>query len=628
MSTPQTVIEPWWDEDAKDPVEVAKLVFATVKDIERRQQSIHDGHRRHAQIYCGYTPVGLQWSDTQGVRTRAPHEVTRSVIRSVCDTATALISKFRPKPTFVTDAANWEVQRMATDLDRFMVGAYEAGDVYHQAARAFHDSTVFGTGVYKLVPSGSGQKFRVRSEHVLIDDLVVDEDECREHLEPVNTYHRVPMRADALIRKYAQGNDRKSRERRAAIEAAKGQLSSGWPGSRYVAPDKVIVIEAIHVDEDNPGRSRRVLCVEGVALEDGDWEFPWHPYVVLWWATPPSGFYGDGIAYRQFGRQQRITYLYRWAQRCHDLFATPRAWVDPAGGPPTLQMSNEIGAIIMTRRPPVFQTPSIIPPEVYRWIDMLERGAFEDEGISQASAANQLPPGIESAPAQREYSFKESSRFAPVSQRWEDAVAVETCRKMLAMYRAAGSGGKGASIPWADRKLRQVIDWAVVKKLEDDAYQIRPEASSLESLSPAARTQAAIELSQTGWIGPEEGRRLLGHPDLEESNDIDTAPRQYAEYVLQQLLRNEPMAVCEYADLSEVHKVVVAGYLLAKMRGAPNGILANIERYLEELDSVQATANQAAASMNAMAGGGPAGAPQPGMSPQAAQGSPVALPGG
>jgi hypothetical protein len=313
----------------------------------------------------------------------------------VCDTATALISKFRPKPSFVTDGADWSVQRMAMDLDRFMVGAYEVGGVYDVAARAFHDSTVFGTGAWKLVPTGKGKRFRVNAEHVLIDDLVVDEDECREHSEPVNTYHRVPMKAARLIKLFASGNTAEDRARREAINAAKGRGGAAeWPGQRYVRPDSCIVVEAVHVDPEGK-EGRRTLCISGMVLEDGDWEFPWSPFVVLHWAPPLSGFYGDGIAYRQYGRQQRITYLYRWVQRCHDLFATPRAWVDPAGGPPTLQMSNEIGAVIHTRRPPVFQTQAVVPPEVYRWLDSLERGAFDDEGISLASATNQLPPGLE-----------------------------------------------------------------------------------------------------------------------------------------------------------------------------------------------------------------------------------------
>jgi hypothetical protein len=35
-----------------------------------------------------------------------------------------------------------------------MVGAYRVGDVYQAAGRGFHDSTVFGTGGWKLVPTG------------------------------------------------------------------------------------------------------------------------------------------------------------------------------------------------------------------------------------------------------------------------------------------------------------------------------------------------------------------------------------------------------------------------------------------------------------------------------------------
>lgn len=533
----------------------------------------------------------------------------------MCDTATALISKFRPKPAIVTDGADWSVQRMATDLDRFLVGAYSAGGVYPVAARAFHDSTVFGTGAWKLVPTGSGKKFRVVAEHVLIDDLIVDEDECREHLdEPVNTYHRVPMNAARLIKLYAPNADKDPvhRERKAAILAAKGKGGGAeWPGQRYVRPDRCITIEAINVDPDG-GPGRRVVAVQGCVLADEEWTFPWHPFVVLWWAPPLSGFYGDGIAYRQYGRQQRITYLYRWVMRCHDLFATPRAWVDPAGGPPTLQLSNEIGSVIMSRRPPVFQTQQVVPPEVYRWLDTLEGGAFDDEGISQATSANQLPPGLESAPAQREFSFKENSRFAPVSQRWETAVADETARKMTAMYRAAAdSADEGPEVAWADRKLRETIDWKAAN-LEEDAYQIRAEASSLESLSPSSRTQAAIELSQTGWITPAEGRSLLGHPDLEESDRLGSAPRRYAEWVLRQLLLGKPLAVNEYADLAELHKVVQGGYLDIITRNAPKALIANLERYLEELDALTPQ---------------PAPAPTPGISDPAAQGMPAPFPG-
>jgi hypothetical protein len=234
-----------------------------------------------------------------------------------------------------------------------------------------------------------------------------------------------------------------------------------------------------------------------------------------------------------------------------------------------------------------------------------------------ASATNQLPPGLESAPAQREHSFKESSRFAPCSQRWEQSVAVETAKKMVAMYRASAktSKGSGAQLAWANRKLRETIDWDAAD-LDEDAYQIRPEASSLESLSPSSRTQAAIELAQTGWITPAEGRALLGHPDLEQSDRLGSAPRRYAEWALKQLLLGKPLAVNELADPVELRKVVQGGYLDICTRKAPKALLANLERFMEDMDALF--------PQPAPMGGPPSAA----MADPAAQGMPIPLPGG
>ncbi len=70
-------VTPWIDCPEESPQEVATKVFEAVQDIERRQSSIHEGHKRHARIYAGYTPVGLQWGDANGIRTREPQEATR-----------------------------------------------------------------------------------------------------------------------------------------------------------------------------------------------------------------------------------------------------------------------------------------------------------------------------------------------------------------------------------------------------------------------------------------------------------------------------------------------------------------------------------------------------------------------
>jgi hypothetical protein len=589
----------WW-ELARGDDNLGRKVVETCQDIENRQVGIHEGNRRHARIYAGYLPQGLSWGVSPTASQRQPFEATKALVRSVCDTATALIVRTRPKATFVTDGADWDTQLAAEDLDQFMVGQYERGGLYQVAPRSFHDSTVFGTGGWKYVPRGSGEDFRVDYERVLVDDIIVDEDECREHLEPQTIYHRVTVRLDALIAKYCPGDSAKDRDLRFRLQGA----AHGWP-TRHVPKGRCVVVEAIHVDQDNPSKSRRVLACGGVALRDEVWPHAFQPYTFLWWSQPLTGFYGDGIAYRQYGRQQRITYLYRWIQRCHDLFATPRAWVDPAGGPPTMQLSNEIGQVIMTRKPPVFQTQQVCPPEVYQWLNQLEQGGYEDEGISQVTASNQLPPGLESAPAQREYSFKEGQRFAPVSQRWEHAVAVDTSRKTCALFRHNYQNTKKRpSVRWADRKIQHYIKWP---DLDEEAYVIRPEASSLDALSPSARTQSALELAQTGWITPTEGRALVAHPDLRESDELGTAGETYAKMVLKQLRRGEVVVVDEYADLQALDRVVRQGRLIAIQRQAPADIVDGMARYLDEIDTLKQRAQEAMMMQQA------AMAPAPGM---------------
>lgn len=607
---------PWWelprDADGCNE-ELARKVIETCQDIERRQQGIFDGNRRHAKLYAGYLPQSMAWGASPTAHVRQPFETTKAVVRSICDTATALIVRTRPKASFVTDGADWDTQLQAEDLDQFTVAQFEQGGLYQVAPRAFHDSTVFGTGGWKFCPSGSGDSFRLDYERVLIDDIVVDEDECRSGLEPQNVYHRVYVRRDAVIKKYASGDSRRARDLRVRIES--NPKNRGWP-TRYVPEGRMVLVEATHVDSE--GRNRRVLCADGVVLRDEVWPFDFHPYTWLWWAPPISGFYGDGIAYRQLGRQQRITYMYRWIQRCHDLFATPRAWVDPAGGPPTMQMSNEIGQVIMARRPPTFEQKQVIPPEVYRWLDELERGGYEDEGISQVSAANMLPPGLESAPAQREYSFKEGQRFAPVSQRWETAIAVDTARKTVAFFRHNFEGTKARpAVKWANRRFVATIKWP---DLDEKCYVIRPEASSLDALSPSARTQSALELAQTGWISPQEGRALVAHPDLRESDELGTAGESYAKKVLQRLRRGEHVVVDEYADLMALDRIVRQGRLVAANRDAPQAVLDNMSRYLDELDALKQqilAAQQAQAQM--MAAGGAPGAPSEPPTPGIAQ---------
>jgi hypothetical protein len=619
----------WWEVDEGDPEEVAIQLLNAVRDIQHRQSSILDGNVRHAREYAGYTPSALSYDPTyQIVRERT--ENTKNLVRSVCDTATALISKARPKPAVVTDGAEFSVQERAKQLDKFLVGAYSRQDLYAVAQMAFRDSTIFGTGAWKLIPVPG--KSRVDVERVIVDDLIIDELECPNRPTPTNWYHVIRMDYRKAIRTWP--------DHEAAIRAARGVTpgASGWAGGRRIRANEVMVVEAHHLPDEEGEAGVRVVVCSGAVLDRQAWRHAWAPYVVLYWSPPISGFYGDGIAYRLLGRQMRINYLYRWIERCQHLMANPRVWLDAANGPVRVQLSNEIGEVVSVRGRPEFQTPQAVGQEIYSWLNDLEAKGYEEEGMSQATAANVLPKGLESAPAQREYSYKETQRFAPVSQRYENAVALEHAYKTLALCKDMADAGGEPTERWADRKLFQVIEWDEVD-MDTTRYMIRVEASSLEALNPAGRMQAAIELSQTGWITPEEGRRLLGHPDLLRSDELGNSAIEDAEAVLERLLRLEPVDVDAYSELELVMDTVLAGYRRAKNTGAPRRVLDHLRNYLRALDAKLTpppTPGAGAPPIDPVTGqpmvvppdGGLGGGLVPGISAAAAQGLNVPFSGG
>jgi hypothetical protein len=602
----------------QDPTLRAQELLATVRYIENRQSSIASGNRRHAEVYSAYVPVGLSWSGPGGY-TRPVVQATRNVVRSVCDTAHALISKSWPRPRVITSGGNWEVQSKAKLLDRFLVGAYARAHVYEEAQSAFRDACIFGTGAY-ILRECHEPDFHVEAERILIDDLVVDEEECPSRPNPRNWYLRRVLNVEEAVSRYGKGDP----EREAGIRAAAGKSVSTWTNQMTIPPNCVMIVESWHLKAGKKDKSLHCEAIEGMELSCEKWPHPWAPIVVLYWSPPISGFYGDGVAYRQYGRQKRINYLYRWIQRCQDLIAVPRVWVDATNGPLKVQVSNEIGEIVGVRgNAPTFQTPQAVGQEIYRWLDELEAGGFEDEGISQMSASNQLPTGIESAPAQREYSFKEGQRFAPVSQRWETAIAKTTALMMLAMYKENATDD--TTVAWANRKLVQIIPWDEVDMMED-AYEIRVEASSIETLSPAGRLQAAIELSQAGFLTDEEARRLLGHPDLERTDAKINAAIEYAEWITGELTLGRYHPPCEYGDIKLQAETVKADLQTAETLEAPERILALMRQFLRDCDSKLNPPTPAGGAAPGMGAGNmmmPPGldaAPAPAMSLAAAQG--------
>ncbi len=597
----------WWEQDED---RVADVVIQTCKSIEEDQRELQAAHCRHVTMYWGKRPAGWDWASGLVQADRKQSKITRNLIRSVCDTAVSLIAKTRPKASVVTDGGDWDVQQKARDLDQFLVGAFNESGIYQVAPECFRDATIYGTGAWYIRRDGD----KIRVERVPITELIVDEAECVSGLPPSQMFRRYVINVEQLARLHPEYAD--------ALRSRATEFSNTWTTYRELRPRQVVVVEAWRV---GPG-GRYVKCVEGITLEDKPWEKDWFPFVPVHWSPNPSGWYGQGLAELLAGRQERVNEMYRFITKCQELISVPRVFVDTAGGPLKPQLTNDIGIVVANPggRPPTFHIPPAVSPEIYNWLNAIEQASFDEAGISQYSASNQLPKGIESAPAQREYSYKEGQRFAPISQRYEDAYVL-TAYRMVEMYRDMYADGKKAAVVFHKRGLVERIEWKDVD-LENERYLIRVEASSMDSLSPAGRMQAALELIQGGLLSDQaEARRLIGHPDLERSDYLTNANIEDAEATLKRLIKGERLSPVGYQNLEQVMEVVRAGYLRLRHQKCPAHILDNLDMFMVEADAMMAPPPApmmpgAAPGLPPGAPVDPNGAPVPQISAAAAQG--------
>jgi hypothetical protein len=228
------------------------------------------------------------------------------------------------------------------------------------------------------------------------------------------------------------------------------------------------------------------------------------------------------------------------------------------------------------------------------------------------SATADMPSRLDSSDALREAVNIEDSGFARQSQAWEQFFIdyAEMRLKLCAELYKRKKNPVARKQAYRSRYLIQQIDWSEVD-LEADKYVLQVSASSIQNMSPAARKDKLNELASSGAITMEQYRAWSGLPDLERLTDLLTAPHDYAEYVVDQLLKGEVVTPDPLSDLQLLFRTCHDTYLhLRSMETTPEDVLQSFRDFLsatEKLLNPPADAATAAAAQGAT----PAGLPQP-----------------
>lgn len=625
----------WW----KAPkASVHESVTAVVGGIQKRQSYRSDANLRHLRLYggapaMGFGPRAERISDgSEPVIRSKPLPVTANIIRSMTDTVTAKIGKSKPKPTFVTSGGNWGLQQKAKLLDKFCQGQFYEDRLYEKGPTILRDAGVLGTGLVKVYEANN----RVRTERVLVEELYVDDVEAL-YGEPRSLYQTKIIAREVLASQY------ESRKQTIRDAAGPGKERALVLPQQQSEADMVEVVEAWHLPS-GPGAKdgRHVIAISNATLLDETWEDDCFPFAVLRYSTRPLGWYGEGIAERQAGRQLVVNRVLKRIDEIIQRCSTSRAWVDRQSKVVKEQLRNAVGDIVeFTGRPPIFQAPNMVPPELFGWLQQLVREGYELEGISMLSAQAKKPSGLDAAVALREFNDIESERFVVLGQAYEQFFLdvgrlMIRAAKRIAERKEEERDEEGSvlldkdgkpktkkgdyEVKYPTKKGLVRIRWSDIS-LEDDAFAMQMFPSSSLPTTPGARKQAVQELLAGGLIEPQTAKRLLDFPDLEEENSIEFAQFEDIHSAIDDILeRGEYRTPEPYENLEYGKKRFQSAYLRARTQGVPEERLQLLRDWMDAAEDMLNTSKAASAPPvpSAPAGMPPEAAPMPPGLPMAA----------
>lgn len=599
----------WWAHDLDDhPGLVGAAAVSYAKQLED-QQSTKDREerfRRYARLYGNATILGLKpWEYS---RVLDETRVTRNVIASCVETATAMIAANRPAPQFLTNGADYKLRRKAEKLNKFGKGLLHASGFYRLAPSVFRDGAIFGTGFSKILDDEG----EICTERVFPWDILVEDTDAL-YGKPRTLTQRMYIPRDVALARWPDAAD--------AIRSASG-IDRGQGDSQ--ASDHIAFYESWHLPSSKKAKDgRHVIALERHAVLYERWTRPQHPFAIFRWEEPMAGFWGRGIPERLQGLQVEINRLLIKVQESMHLGGMFKVILEAGGGVPKAHVNNEIGAIYMVNpgaRPPTVVPQQSVHPEILTQIDKLEVKAFDEIGISQMASRSEKPAGLDSGVALREYNDIKSDRFVMVGRAWEQLhldvvdVGIEVARSI-----------RGFSVDVPDKNAKVEIRWADVD-LERDGYILQCFPTSLLPQTPAGRVQGVQDLINIGALPQDNVLEMLNVPDLEEITDLATSSRRAVRARVAAML-DEPMESAYQApdprmNLMAAIQYVNSVYLEESEKGCPEERLDLLRQYVDECVDLVRKSQQPAAQDPAA---GPATAPQPVAAPAGAPSPPMPM---
>jgi len=581
----------WWQADEG---EVHKTVFPYVEAVESQQ---FDTFNRFVCLEALYDPNAPNLPTVIDDEDETIGLVIENVIASNVDTVTAAIAATEVRARFMTDDGDWSVQQTAMRLEYYVEGLGKKLKIAPKCEMAFKEAAKKGTGLVKVYVNGFDE---VCVDHVRIDDIIVDDAECRNGGTPRQLHQRwVNAGREELKAQFPEYEDEIDR-----AQTSRG-WSNMWAGYRPVVDDALVVIESWKLPIGRQGHKgyrpgRHTITIDGCDLLDEEWHKDHFPFPCMVWSKRSTGFYGISLAERIAGIQRALNKRNWQIDRNLDQYAIPTTYVDMADANLAVQSINRIGTVVVHKgERPTTVTPQAVSPEVYQNRVDMKNAAREDSGVNPMMQHGTKPTGIDSGIGMREVRDQASQRFSMQEKEFERFVLdvflqVVGCCKEL-----------GDAAPVVTRKAKfeaKKIRWADVD-MGDIEVQIA--ASSPLGRTPAGRYQMALEWAQAGVISTDEWRQIVKHPDLDHVLSLYTQGWESVQTDIEAIIDGHVVMPEPFGNLLLMTRMGQMAYLKYRDLRAPEEILEAIRQYVVNA-AYMFKQRASAANSNAAPGAAPA----------------------
>lgn len=606
-------------------------VWEFVRRVENEQADGFERIARLESLYDQYSPTGDEGTAIRLRRSR----INENVIASSIDTVYAAVATAEVRARFMTDDAEWSVQRRAKKLEYYAEGLAKQLKVHHKCRLAFKECAKKGNGLVKVYADRWDE---IRVDHVPIGEIVVPDSDARSGAPPIQLHHvQRNYDRDQLLAEYPEHKDE--------IEQAFGRrysLVSQRLGSSFLAANKLTVIESwkLPIGRKPPeGKKksskgaryvpgRHTITIESVTLLDEEYHKTYYPLAVISWSDRQGSFYAISGAERIASIQDALNRFNTQVDVSLERNAFPTTYIKKGDFNVAVKTTKVGNMVPIKGDMPMTQAPPVVHPEIYQERGRLKDSAFEQMGVSRLAAQSKIPAGLETGAAVREYRDQTTQRFTPQEADFE-ALVLDAIWLMIDACKDLGAAAPAV----LESRWKKAIQWSQV---DMGQVRIQIEAASTLPRSPAGREQTLLEWAQAGIISTDSVKRLIELPDLDRELSMYTAALDSIDQQLEQILDGGISTPEPFDNLKMIEWRGTATYHNARIAGAPEEVLENLRDFISQAAWI---AGQQAMNDNAMAGAGPgagqlpqgdlnvppgAGPPDAALSPQAMQLRPTA----